>query len=132
MIIYGTEQIFNMISVIDDDQSRCDSSSRISTLSGIMFSLYVKTGMIDSFSWHGACQVKPNRTIDTVFDVSILFDEISLITFFSCNDISSGSSEDSLLLCSSLREKTMRLNIKTIYVVIYYYLPFFPASISNF
>ena len=61
------------------------------------------------------CQLKSSRAKDTSFDMSILSERIYLAEFVSSdNDISSISSDDSLLFCSYLREKTMRFETKAV------------------
>ena len=104
-----------MVLAHDDDQSSCYSSLSNSTPSGINFTFNVQTGLVDSFSWHGACQPKPGRAIETAFDLSMLSDEISHIEIHSSDDdISSFSSNDSLFICSWLREKTKRFELKAV------------------
>ena len=64
-------------------------------------------GVNVSFSWHDTCQEKRTRAINTIFDLSMLFDEIFLVEIDSYDyDISSISTVDSLSICSRLREKT--------------------------
>ena len=104
-----------MVLAHDDYQSSYDSSSSSSTPSGINFTFNLQTGLIDSFSWHGACRPKPGRAIETVFDLSMLSDEISHVEIDSSdNDISTISSNDSLFICSCLREKTKRFELKAV------------------
>ena len=50
-----------MVSVHDDNQSSYDVSSSNSTGYGINFIFNLQTGLVDSFSMHGACQCLEER-----------------------------------------------------------------------
>ena len=81
-----------MVLARDDDQSSCDSSSSNSTSEMCIRDSNVQTRLIDSFSWHGACQSKPGRAIKMAFDLLMLPEEISHVIIDSFdNHISSVS-----------------------------------------
>ena len=98
-----------------DHQSSYHASSSNSTPSRINFTFNLQTGLVDSFSWHSVCRPKPRRAIETAFDLSMLSDAISHVDIDSSdNNISSVISNDSIFICSWLREKTKRLELKAV------------------